>query len=173
LPTLRFRPIVCWARRRRLECGHARSQPGSRRRLSLSHFGHAREDIVNWLNTRAGIAKRSDPVVRDKVAEMWIEAQVLPSDDDAKPVVVMPAGDFSYEGSAEKVWAPEHGVRATEPTARLSVARALLSSSFAAVEQGIFAHNMLGAFQSTVNHGSARPCATRSPAGTGNAAPVR
>ena len=115
------------------------------------------EDIVNWLNNdRAGIEKRSDPVCRDKVAEMWIEAQVCRLMTMRSLSIVMRDEEFSYEGAAEKVWAPEHGVRATEAYSQIIGPHAqLLSSSLAAVEKGVFAHNMLGAFQSTVNHGSA------------------
>ena len=64
-------------------------------------------------------------------------------------------GTFSYEGSAEKVWAPEHGVRATEAISQMLGPHAqLLNGSPDALEDGLFAHNLLGAFQSTVNHGS-------------------
>jgi alkylation response protein AidB-like acyl-CoA dehydrogenase len=115
------------------------------------------EDIVNWLNNdEAGQAKRADPVVRDKVAEMWIEGQVCRLMTMRSLSIVMRGGAFAYEGSAEKVWAPEHGVRATEAYSQIIGPHAqLLSSSPEAADRGIFAHNMLGAFQSTVNHGSA------------------
>ena len=115
------------------------------------------EDIVNWLNNgEAGQAKRADPVVRDKVAEMWIEGQVCRLMTMRSLSIVMRNGAFAYEGSAEKVWAPEHGVRASEAYSQIIGPHAqLLSSSPEAADRGIFAHNMLGAFQSTVNHGSA------------------
>ena len=64
-------------------------------------------------------------------------------------------GNFSYEGSAEKVFAPEHGVRSTEAISQILGPYAqLLNGSPLAVGEGVFAHNLLGAFQSTVNHGS-------------------
>jgi 3-oxocholest-4-en-26-oyl-CoA dehydrogenase alpha subunit len=115
------------------------------------------EDMVNWLNNDpAGLAKRDDPVVRDKVAEMWIEGQVCRLMTMRSLSIVMRGEEFAYEGSAEKVWAPEHGVRASEAYAQIIGPHAqLLSSSPEATDRGIFAHNMLGAFQSTVNHGSA------------------
>jgi hypothetical protein len=69
--------------------------------------------------------------------------------------IVQSGGAFSYEGSAEKVWAPEHGVRATEAISQiLGPSAQLLNGSPDAIEDGLFAHNLLGAFQSTVNHGS-------------------
>ena len=62
---------------------------------------------------------------------------------------------FTYEGSAEKVWAPEHGVRTTETISQILGPYAqLMSSSDETIEGGLFAHNMLGAFQSGINHGS-------------------
>ena len=64
-------------------------------------------------------------------------------------------GTFTYEGSAEKVWAPEHGVRTTEAiTQILGPGAQLLSDSPDRIEKGVYAHNLMGAYQSTVNHGS-------------------
>ncbi len=63
--------------------------------------------------------------------------------------------DFTYEGSAEKVWAPEHGVRVTEAISQmLGPYGQLLNGSPMAVESGLYAHNLMGAFQSGINHGS-------------------
>lgn len=114
------------------------------------------EDIVNHLNFDPdGQKLKEDPVVRDKVAEMWIEGQVCRLMTMRSLSIVQRGLDFSYEGAAEKVWGPEHGVRASEAYGQLLGARAqLLSSSEDAIETGIFAHNLMGAFQSTVNHGS-------------------
>ena len=114
------------------------------------------EDMVNWLNTDPAAAeKRDDPVVRDKVAEMWIEGQVCRLMTMRSMSIAQRNADFVYEGAAEKVWAPEHGVRASEAYSQILGPHAqLLSSSAQTVAGGLFAHNMLGAFQSTVNHGS-------------------
>jgi hypothetical protein len=63
--------------------------------------------------------------------------------------------DFTYEGSAEKVWSPEHGVRATEAISQMLGPYAqLLNGSVGAIENGVYAHNLMGAFQSGINHGS-------------------
>ena len=114
------------------------------------------EDMVNWLNhDPAGRARRDDPVVRDKLAEMWTEGQVCRLMTMRSLSIVDHGGHFAYEGSAEKVFAPEHGVRASEAFSQIVGPHAqLLSSSPETVAGGRFAHNMLGAFQSTVNHGS-------------------
>jgi hypothetical protein len=64
-------------------------------------------------------------------------------------------GKFTYEGSAEKVFSPEHGVRTTETiTQVLGPYAQLMNGSLGAVERGLFAHNVMGAFQSGINHGS-------------------
>jgi 3-oxocholest-4-en-26-oyl-CoA dehydrogenase alpha subunit len=114
------------------------------------------EDFVNWLNhdPQAG-PLRDDPVVQDKLAEMWIEAQVCRLMTMRSMSIIARGEDFTYEGAAEKVWAPEHGVRASEAYCQmLGPYGQLLSSSPDAIEHGRFSHNVLGAFQSTVNHGS-------------------
>jgi hypothetical protein len=64
-------------------------------------------------------------------------------------------GNFTYEGSAEKVWAPEHGVKTTETIAQILGPWAqLLNGSIDNIESGVYAHNVLGAYQSGINHGS-------------------
>lgn len=87
---------------------------------------------------------------------MWIEAQVCRLMTMRSLSIVQWGAEFVCEGSAEKVFAPEHGVRSSETYGQILGPYAqLLSSSPTAVERGVFAHNLLGAFQSTVNHGSA------------------
>jgi hypothetical protein len=62
---------------------------------------------------------------------------------------------FTYEGSAEKVWAPEHGVRTAEAiTQMLGPYTQLMNGSHAAIEDGLYSHQLMGAFQSGINHGS-------------------
>jgi len=118
---------------------------------------HLDEDIVNHLKEGGDATRhlRDDAAVRDVVADLWTEGQMcrlmtmrsLSIDHAGRP--------FVYEGSAEKIAGPEHGVRATEAVGQILGPHAqLLSSSRHAIESGVFAHNLLGAFQSTVNHGS-------------------
>ena len=137
----------------------------ARRGLNLDRVGAWRylisvmrdEDIVNWLkqDEPRNASLRHDPRVRDKVAELWIEGQVARLMTMRSMSISQRGLPFSYEGAAEKVWAPEHGVRATEAISQiLGPAAQLLNGSPDAIEDGLFAHNLLGAFQSTVNHGS-------------------
>jgi alkylation response protein AidB-like acyl-CoA dehydrogenase len=133
--------------------------------LNLDRVGASRylisvrrdEDIVNLAKSDSSeyLNIRNNPTVRDKVAEMWIEAQVCRLMTWTSMSIVESGGNFTYEGSAEKVWAPEHGLRATEAYAQmLGPYGQLLNTSANNVESGLFAHNLLGAFQSGINHGS-------------------
>ncbi len=133
--------------------------------LNLDRVGASRylrsvrrdEDIVNLLKTTdfGGYSPASNTAIRDKVAELWIEAQVCRLMTLRSMSIVERGGQFSYEGSAEKVWSPEHGVRTTEAiTQMLGPYAQLLNGSPLAVEKGVFAHNTMGAFQSGINHGS-------------------
>ena len=133
--------------------------------LNLDRVGASRylisvrrdEDIVNLLkdNQVDTYTMNDDPAVQDRVAELWIEAQVCRLMTMRSMSLVEKGGNFTYEGSAEKVWAPEHGVRTTETIAQiLGPYGQLLSDSEDAIESGVFAHNLMGAFQSGINHGS-------------------
>jgi alkylation response protein AidB-like acyl-CoA dehydrogenase len=133
--------------------------------LNLDRVGAARylisvrrdEDIVNWVkeNRFDGYSPADDPAIRDKIAELWIEAQVCRLMTMRSMSIVEHGGNFTYEGSAEKVWSPEHGVRTSEAiTQMLGPYGQLLNGSPRAVAKGIFAHNLMGAFQSGINHGS-------------------
>ncbi|MCH7706522.1 MAG: acyl-CoA dehydrogenase family protein [Chloroflexi bacterium] len=134
--------------------------------LNLDRVGASRyvmsirrdEDIINWAKTNKinGHSIIEEPEVRDKLAELWIEAQVCRLMTLRSMSIVMREGkDFTYEGSAEKVWAPEHGVKTTEAIAQmLGPYGQLLNTSPRAIESGIYAHNLMGAFQSGINHGS-------------------
>ena len=133
--------------------------------LNLDRVGASRylisvrrdEDIVNWVknNRIDGFAPAADPAIRDKIAELWIEAQVCRLMTMRSMSIVERGGKFTYEGSAEKVWAPEHGVRTTEAiTQMLGPYGSLLRTSLHAIEDGVFAHNVMGSFQSGINHGS-------------------
>ena len=132
--------------------------------LNLDRVGASRylisvrrdEDIVNYLkeHTFNGYSPKDDPAVRDRLAEMWIEAQVCRLMTMRSMSIVEHGGNFTYEGSAEKVWAPEHGVRTTETVAQvLGPYAQLMNGSPEAIMRGVFAHNLLGAWVSANNHG--------------------
>ncbi|HUZ65356.1 MAG TPA: acyl-CoA dehydrogenase family protein [Acetobacteraceae bacterium] len=133
--------------------------------LNLDRVGASRylisvrrdEDIVNFVKSQDfdGYSPAQDPAIRDKIAELWIEAQVCRLMTMRSMSIVEHGGNFTYEGSAEKVWAPEHGVRTTEAISQMLGPYAqLLNGSPHAIESGVFAHNLMGSFQSGINHGS-------------------
>ena len=133
--------------------------------LNLDRVGASRflisvrrdEDIVNWVKSNSfdGFSPGKDPAIRDRIAELWTEAQVCRLMTMRSMSIVEHGGNFTYEGSAEKVWAPEHGVRTTEAiTQMLGPYAQLLNGSPLAIRRGLFAHNVMGAFQSGINHGS-------------------
>jgi alkylation response protein AidB-like acyl-CoA dehydrogenase len=135
--------------------------------LNLDRVGAARylisvrrdEDIINFVKEAngglGGFAPSQEPAIRDKIAELWTEAQVCRLMTMRSMSIVERGGKFTYEGSAEKVWAPEHGVRTTEAiTQMLGPYAQLLHGSPQAICDGLFAHNVMGAFQSGINHGS-------------------
>ena len=134
--------------------------------LNLDRVGAARylisvrrdEDIVNYIKKSRDLGDYSpanDEAIRDKIAELWTEAQVCRLMTMRSMSIVERGGKFTYEGSAEKVWAPEHGVRTTEAiTQMLGAYGQLLNGSPRAIRNGLFAHNVMGSFQSGINHGS-------------------
>lgn len=133
--------------------------------LNLDRVGASRylrsvqrdEDIVNWCkaNTFNGYDIKNNEAIRDRIASLWTEAQVCRLMTMRSMSIVVHGGNFTYEGSAEKVWAPEHGVKSTENIVQMfGPYGQLLNTSPYAVDKGIFAHNLLGAFQSGINHGS-------------------
>ena len=133
--------------------------------LNLDRIGASRylisvrrdEDIVNWVkeNDFGGHSPAEDPAVRDKLAELWTEAQVCRLMTMRSMSLVNRGDTFTYEGSAEKVWAPEHGVHTTEAISQILGPYAqLLNGSPEAIEDGLYAHNLMGSFQSGINHGS-------------------
>lgn len=137
----------------------------ARRGLNLDRVGAFRylmsvqrdEDIVNWLQAEGELQDmlRDDAQVRDKIAEMWTEAEVCRLMTMRSISIEQHGGKFTYEGSAEKVFAPEHSVRSTEAITQILGPHAqLMNGSVDAIEKGVFAHNLLGAYQSTINHGS-------------------
>ena len=117
------------------------------------------EDFINWIKDPANeelVAHlSSDPAMRDRIAELWVEAQVARL-MTLRSVSIMEHNEtFSHEGAAEKVWAAEHGVRATEMIAQILGPYAqLLNGSEDGIEDGLYAHNMLGAIEASINQGS-------------------
>jgi len=133
--------------------------------LNLDRVGASRyllsvrrdEDIIYWTkeNSLGNYSLTEDPSVTDKLADLWIDGQVCRLMTLRSMSMVERGETFTYEGSAEKIWAPEHGVRTTESVSQmLGLYGQLLNGSEDNVDDGVFAHNLMGAFQSGINHGS-------------------
>ena len=133
--------------------------------LNLDRVGASRyllsvrrdEDIINWTkeNSLGNYSLTEDPSVTDKLADLWIDGQVCRLMTLRSMSMVERGETFTYEGSAEKIWAPEHVVRTTESVSQmLGLYGQLLNGSEDNVDDGVFAHNLMGAFQSGINHGS-------------------
>tara|TARA_A100001037_G_scaffold251520_1_gene235100 strand:+ start:26369 stop:27574 length:1206 start_codon:yes stop_codon:yes gene_type:complete len=133
--------------------------------LNLDRVGASRyllsvrrdEDIINWTkeNSLGNYDLTEDPSVTDKLADLWIDGQVCRLMTLRSMSMVERGDTFTYEGSAEKIWAPEHGVRTTESVSQmLGLYGQLLNGSEDNIDGGVFAHNLMGAFQSGINHGS-------------------
>jgi len=133
--------------------------------LNLDRVGASRyllsvrrdEDIINWTkeNSLGNYQLTDDPSVTDRLADLWIDGQVCRLMTLRSMSMVERGETFTYEGSAEKIWAPEHGVRTTESVSQmLGLYGQLLNGSEDNIENGVFAHNLMGAFQSGINHGS-------------------
>ncbi len=133
--------------------------------LNLDRVGASRyllsvrrdEDIINWTkeNSLGTYQLTDDPSVTDRLADLWIDGQVCRLMTLRSMSMVERGETFTYEGSAEKIWAPEHGVRTTESVSQmLGLYGQLLNGSEDNIEDGVFAHNLMGAFQSGINHGS-------------------
>ncbi len=115
------------------------------------------EDIVNYAkdNNLDGYSMKGNEAIRERIAEQWVEAQVCRLMTLRSMSIVEHGGNFTYEGSAEKVWAPEHGVKSTESIVQFfGPYGQLLNGSPDNIESGLYAHNLLGAYQSGINHGS-------------------
>jgi len=98
------------------------------------------EDIINWVkeNQFNGYSPADDPAIRDRLAEMWIEAQVCRLMTMRSMSIVERGGNFAYEGAAEKVWAPEHGMHITDTVVQILGPYAqLMNGSPGAIEQGV------------------------------------
>lgn len=121
-----------------------------------SYVGYVQQDeqFVAWLRTSAGAHSRQDAVVRDAVGELWIEREVcrlLAMRTLSKAAAGEPGGT---EALVENAWGPQHCIRATERISQaLGPAAQVLRGSPGAIQNGLFAHNLLGAFQSAVHHG--------------------
>jgi alkylation response protein AidB-like acyl-CoA dehydrogenase len=113
-------------------------------------------EFIDWLNQDAalGHALKQDVDFRDKVADLHIESKVCRMMTQRSMSIVERGGDFTYEGSAEKVFVPEHAVHSVEAIGEMLGPFMQLVEGPEAVYGGQFASSIRGAYLAGVNHGS-------------------
>ena len=102
-----------------------------------------------------GRSLADDPVIQDKIAELYCEAQVCRLFTLRSLSMVKRGLNPPYEISSEKVWGPEFHARSTEIiTQILGPYAQLWEGSALTPENGEFARQYVGAMVSTFAHGS-------------------
>lgn len=115
------------------------------------------ESIVRFVKEQkvGGRSLADDPAVRDKLAELYCEAQVCRLFTLRSLSMVRRGINPSYEVSSEKVWGPDFHVKSTEIiTQILGPYAQLWEGSPLAPDGGEFAKQYVGAMVSTFGHGS-------------------
>lgn len=121
-----------------------------------AYVGYVQQDeaFLDWLRSDEGACARKDPLTRDAAAALWIEHEVC-------RLMALRTLSKAAQGEAtapesfmENAWGPEHCIRSVERIGQvIGPGAQLLRGSAAAIADGLFAHNLLSAFQSAVHHG--------------------
>src|SRR5712692_11308194 len=115
------------------------------------------ETIVRFIREQRidGPSLADDPAIRDRLAELYCEAQVCRLFTLRSLSMVKRGINPSYEISSEKVWGPDFHVKSTEViTQILGPYGQLWEGSPLAPEDGELARQYVGAMVSTFGHGS-------------------
>jgi len=113
------------------------------------------EDLLKYLREDdIGQEIASDPVVQDRVAELYCEAQVARLFTMRSLSMVRRGINPPYEISSEKIWGPEFQVRTTEAASQILVDYHQLWEGQAAPNGGSFPRQYVNAMVSTFGHGS-------------------
>jgi alkylation response protein AidB-like acyl-CoA dehydrogenase len=133
--------------------------------LSIDRIGVTRylrcvrrtDDIISFLKSNSfdGYAPLEDPTIRDRLADLWIERQAYRLMTMRSLQMIKRNVPMTYESAAEKVWGPDHGVKAIETIAQiLGPYMQLLSGTEYAPNNGEFGDHLLSAWLVGVAHGS-------------------
>lgn len=113
------------------------------------------EDLLEFLTEdELGQEMAQDPVVQDRVAELYCEARVARLFTMRSLSMVRRGQNPPYEISSEKVWGPEFQVRATEAASQIMGDYHQIWDAEAAPHGGTFPRQYVGAMVSTFGHGS-------------------
>jgi 3-oxocholest-4-en-26-oyl-CoA dehydrogenase alpha subunit len=113
------------------------------------------EDLLQYVREEPnGQALARDPLVRDRVAELYCEAQVARLFTMRSLSMVRRGMNPPYEISSEKVWGPEFQVKTTEYASQILGDYHQLWEGDLAPSDGSFPRQYVGAMVSTFGHGS-------------------
>ena len=114
------------------------------------------DHMVDWLreNSLGDYVPREDPFVRDKIAELWIERDVYRLMTMRSLTMVKKNIRIVHESPSEKVWGPDHNVRAIEAIASILGPYMQLTEGEEAPRGGEFGDHMLMAWFVGLGHGS-------------------
>lgn len=113
------------------------------------------EDLLQYLREdEIGREIAADPVVQDKVAQLYCEARVAKLFTMRSLSMVRRGENPPYEISSEKVWGPEFQVRTTEAASQILGDYHQLWEGSAAPNSGSFPRQYVSAMVSTFGHGS-------------------
>lgn len=113
------------------------------------------EDLLKYLrHDPLGREIAADPVVQDKVAELYCEARVARLFTMRSLSMVRRGMNPPYEISSEKVWGPEFQVRTTEAASQILGSYHQLWEGETAPNGGSFPRQYVSAMVSTFGHGS-------------------
>lgn len=113
------------------------------------------EDLLKYLTEdELGREMAKDPVVQDRVAELYCEARVARLFTMRSLSMVRRGQNPPYEISSEKVWGPEFQVRATEAASQIMGDYHQLWDTETAPSGGSFPRQYVSAMVSTFGHGS-------------------
>ena len=113
------------------------------------------EDLLRYLREdEIGHEMAKDPVVQDKVAQLYCEARVAKLFTMRSLSMIRRGENPPYQISSEKVWGPEFQVRATEAASQIMGDYHQLWDGEAAPNGGSFPRQYVSAMVSTFAHGS-------------------
>ncbi len=113
------------------------------------------EDLLRYLREdEIGRELAADPVVQDKMAQLYCEARVAKLFTMRSLSMVRRGENPPYEISSEKVWGPEFQVRTTEAASQILGDYHQLWEGDTAPNGGSFPRQYVGAMVSTFGHGS-------------------
>ena len=114
------------------------------------------DHMVDFLNSNSfgGFEPRKDPVVRDNMAQLWIDRQMYRLMTMRSLQMVRENIPIVHESPAEKAWGPDSNVRAIETIAQILGPYMQLTEGEEAPRGGEFGDHLMSAWFVGIGHGS-------------------